>query len=102
MLYYTFYGLVSSSSFTHTIYQLLTDSTGPNLVLSGYRGSTSVGGQGTFGFYWSSTAYSSATGAYGLYLNSSGAVEPARNYGKYFGFSLRCLALHPHHLPTTH
>ena len=77
---------------THTIYQLLTDSTGPNLVLGGSRNSTSMYSQGTYGYYWSSTAYSSATYAYYLDLNSSGAVNPAGYYNKYSGFSLRCLA----------
>jgi len=77
---------------THTIYQLLTDSTGPNLVLSGNRSSTSMRNQGTYGLYWSSTADSSALYAYNLRLDSSGAVYPAVYTNKYNGFSLRCLA----------
>ena len=48
--------------------------------------------QGTLGLYWSSTAYSSATNAYYLDLNISGAVNPAYTGSKYYGFSLRCLA----------
>ena len=80
-------------SSTHTIYQLLTDSTGPNLVLSGLRNSTSMRHLGTIGYYWSSTAHSSATYAYVLYLNSSGAVSPSLyDYYRYYGFALRCLA----------
>ena len=74
----------------------MTNSAGPEFVLSGYRSSTSMNLQGTRGFYWSSTAYSSATNAYNLNLINSGTVYPA--YGssnKYYGFSLRCLAEQP-------
>ena len=48
--------------------------------------------QGTYGYYWSSTAWTSATRAYSLDLNSSGTVLPASSSNKYTGFSLRCLA----------
>ena len=61
-------------------------------MLSGYRYSTSMYNQGTVGLYWSSTAYSSATNAYNLYLLNSGAVYPANYSVKYYGFPLRCLA----------
>lgn len=47
--------------------------------------------QGTGGLYWSSTACSSDTYAHYLYLNSSGAVDPADIGNKYDGFSLRCV-----------
>ena len=73
----------------------MTNSAGPEFVLDGYRDSTSMYTQGTSGRYWPSTAYSSATRAYSLYLGNSGAVGPADNNSKYLGFSLRCLALHP-------
>ncbi len=61
-------------------------------MLSGRRDSTSMVNQGTGGNYWSSTAYSSATDAYNLRLRNSGAVGPANNSDKYYGFPLRCLA----------
>ena len=70
----------------------MTNSAGPEFVLSGLRYSTSMYYQGTYGYYWSSTAYSSATVAYLLSLGSSGAVNPANYYYEYGGFSLRCLA----------
>ena len=69
----------------------MTNSAGPEFVLSGYRG-TSMRELGTYGNHWSSTAYSSATLAYGLSLVSNGTVGPAVNNYRYVGFSLRCLA----------
>ena len=86
---------------THTIYQLLTDSTGPNLVsTSGWRNGASMYNQDTYGFYWSSTAFSPATEAYALYLNNSSTVGPAFGTRKQYGFSLRCLARRRHtHYP---
>ena len=43
------------------------------------------------GYYWSSTAGSSASYAYYL-LFASGRVTPSRNSGRYYGQSVRCLA----------
>jgi len=62
----------------------------PGFVLSGYRRGSSTRNQGTYGFYWSSTAYS-ANYAYYLYLNSS-SVSPANDNYKYIGFTVRCVA----------
>ena len=53
---------------------------GDNLNLAGGRG-----------YYWSSVGRSSA-GAYYLYFNS-GVVYPSDNYYRYYGQSLRCVAL---------
>ena len=61
-----------------------------NLVLSGYVSSSSRYSQGSDGYYWSSTVYSSSY-AYTLYLNSSN-VDPADSRTKYVGFSVRCIA----------
>jgi len=53
---------------------------------------------GTFGYagaegvWWSSRAYSTATNAYELYLQTSGAVAPSNNSNRYNGFPLRCLS----------
>ncbi len=70
------------------------DSAGPQFVLSDAQRGTETGQyQGTYGLYWSSLAYTSATSAYGLYLDgTNSAVYPADYYYKRNGFSLRCLA----------
>ena len=59
---------------------------------SGYVYSGSLRYAGDYGYYWSSTAYSSTNSAY--YLNfSSGYVSPSVFYDRrYYGFSVRCLA----------
>ncbi len=44
---------------------------------------------GSYGYYWSSTAYNS-DGAYYLYFNSGG-VYPSDYNNRYFGLSVRCL-----------
>ena len=62
----------------------------PAFVLSGYRNGSSTYNQGSYGFYWSSTAYSSAS-AYSLYLYSS-SVSPQDYNNKYYGFTVRCVA----------
>ena len=76
---------------THTIYQLLTDSTGPNLVLSGRRNSTSMYSQGTDGNYWSRTANNNNL-AYYLGFNTSNVYPGTGNDVKYGGFTVRCVA----------
>ena len=45
--------------------------------------------QGSYGYYWSSTAHSS-TVARSLYFSSS-SVSPGNNYSKYGGFAIRCV-----------
>jgi uncharacterized protein (TIGR02145 family) len=54
--------------------------------------SGAMGSQGSSGFYWSSTAYSSATDAYNLYFGTS-RIRPQFGHSKGFGFSVRCVAL---------
>ena len=69
------------------------DSAGPYFVLSGYHEGASSYDQGKLGYYWSSSAYTDATRAYGLQLNGTNSVVNPANYGrKYPGRSLRCLA----------
>ena len=46
---------------------------------------------GSSGYHWSSVGRSSS-GAYTLYF-SSGVVYPSDVYTRYFGFSVRCVAL---------
>ena len=59
-------------------------------VLGGLFGS-GFNGQGTYGYWWSSTA-SNTSGAYILYLySSSSIVYPANNNGKNLGFAVRCV-----------
>jgi hypothetical protein len=54
----------------------------------GYSG-TSLNNRGSGGVYWSSSYYS-ATGAYGLYFNSSN-VYPANNVDRRYGFTARAV-----------
>ena len=61
-----------------------------NLTLSGYVRSSSRYGQGSNGYYWSSTVNSSDH-AYFLYLSAS-YVSPAGANNKGDGFSVRCIA----------
>ena len=60
------------------------------MPFAGYRSnsSSSVNTQGTYGYYWSSTAYS-ADSAYRLYFYSSSLNPQHGNYRAY-GFSVRC------------
>ncbi len=44
---------------------------------------------GTYGYYWSSTQYSSIYAYYMVFNNSS--VNPSYNYNKRYGFSVRCV-----------
>ncbi|MCQ2049687.1 MAG: hypothetical protein MJZ22_01590 [Candidatus Saccharibacteria bacterium] len=48
--------------------------------------------QGSRGFYWSSRAYSDSNFAYYLYFSSS-SVYPSYHFDRYYGFSVRCVAL---------
>ena len=61
-----------------------------NFLYSGYVGGSSVRNRGSYGYYWSKSAYSSNY-AYNLDFDSSG-VRPSDNYGKSYGSSVRCLA----------
>ena len=61
-----------------------------NLTLSGIVGNNSRGGQGSVGYYWSSTVYSD-TYANHLRLYTSN-VYPEIADNKYTGFSVRCIA----------
>ncbi|MBR2994702.1 hypothetical protein IKF32_02185 [Candidatus Saccharibacteria bacterium] len=70
--------------FTGTTYQ-----TALSTPLSGYYSSSSAGDQGNWGYWWSST-YSDRNGMYSLDADSS-YVNPALNYGRYSGFTMRCL-----------
>ncbi len=60
-----------------------------NLLYSAYFGTSSAYGRGSYGYYWSSTAYNN-TYSYYLGLNSS-YVAPGTNCNtKYSGSSIRC------------
>ena len=58
---------------------------------SGNVDSGSLRGAGILGYYWSSTATSSASYAYTLDFGS-GYVDPSYDYSRYYGQSVRCLA----------
>ena len=72
-----------------TFYNNAGPGTTPSFLLAGYydRGSFSNGG--SYGYYWSSTAYSS-TLAYNLFFGS-GNVNSADSYGRRLGLSVRCV-----------
>ena len=59
---------------------------------AGYYYSDSLYGSGSYGLYWSATAYSSSSKAYSFYYNTSGTY-PQYDGGKYSGVSVRCLAV---------
>ena len=61
------------------------------LPAAGYVRETSFRDVGSYGRYWSGTAYSS-TRAYGLYFNSGG-VYAQSNYYRYHGYSVRPVRL---------
>ncbi len=85
----TTYGLDSSSDGS-----LVLRANPLNFNLSGiyYYGNGTMSLQGSYGRYWSSTAYSSATNAYGLSFSTSG-ISPQSSNNKGRGFSVRCVAL---------
>ena len=60
-----------------------------NFVYPGNWYCSSAYYRGSYGYYWSSTAYSTYY-AYGLYFGSS-SVYPANNGNKYGGYSVRCV-----------
>ena len=62
-----------------------------NFVYSGYVGSGSVYNRGSYGFYWSSTAYSGYY-AYTMYFLSSGVYPGTYGSNKYYGRTIRCVA----------
>ena len=62
-----------------------------NFARSGNYGGGSLSNNGTYGLYWSSTAYSSSTRAYDFYYGTSNTY-PQYYYSKYYGFNVRCVA----------
>jgi uncharacterized protein (TIGR02145 family) len=62
-----------------------------NFLYSGDFSSSSAGGRGRLGLYWSSTAVS-ASNSYDLRLLSSDVNPGTDNYNKNLGFTARCVA----------
>lgn len=60
-----------------------------NFLYSGNFSTSSAINRGSFGYYWSSTAYGSFS-SYTLYLNSSLVYPGTSKYVKYYGQSIRC------------
>ena len=56
----------------------------------GYYHGTTLSGEGSNGYYWSSSFYS-ATNAYFLYFNSSNVIPQNSNGSRYYGFSVRAV-----------
>ncbi|MBR3246437.1 hypothetical protein IKF87_00940, partial [Candidatus Saccharibacteria bacterium] len=64
-----------------------------NFVYSGYVNGSSVGNRNSFGYYWSSSAFSSGYGySYGLVLGSSNVLPGTYNDFQYNGMVARCVA----------
>ena len=62
-----------------------------NFILSGNAANSSRNYQGSNGYYWSSTVYSSYN-PYSLYLNASSVLPANNSLDKYYGFPVRCIA----------
>ena len=62
----------------------------PGFLLSGNYYTGGASNLGSYGLYWSRTAYSAQL-AYDLYMNTS-SVYPAYGGYKYLGFTVRCVA----------
>ena len=62
-------------------------------VLSGYYTNGPLYDTGSYGYWWSATAYSS-TSQDGLYYYS-GSLDTGTGYYKYYGFSVRCIRSNP-------
>ena len=61
-----------------------------NFLYSGYFSGSSAYYRGTYGNYWSRSAYS-YYGSYYLSLGSTGGLRPSNDDFKHYGFSVRCL-----------
>ena len=87
------YGLDSTTSTNESdngFYTQAGPGTIPNFLLAGLYDNGSFGLGGSYGYYWSSTSYSSTSIARYLYFYSS-YVDSAYSYDSYRGFSVRCL-----------
>ena len=60
-----------------------------NFLYSGFFYTSSANYRGSFGYYWSSTAYNSYNSYY-LNLSSSYVIPGTFNSSKYYGRSIRC------------
>ncbi len=70
-----------------------------NVVYSGRFSGSSANYRGSYGYYWSSSVYSSGT-AFSLSLGSSSVYPGISNGDKYYGFSVRCIAQQSFNLPS--
>ena len=81
----------SSSQNSSTFYNNVgPNTTVPKFLLAGFCKPGSFDGGGSYGYYWSSTSYSSTSRARYLAFNSGG-VNLANSNGRYYGYSVRCL-----------
>ena len=88
----TAYGANLESSYyqnSAVFYQNAGPNTLPNFLLAGYYDSSSFYNGGPYGYYWSSSSYSS-TDAYYLSFYSSIVYSADNDYRRY-GFSVRCV-----------
>ena len=88
----TAYGANLESSYSQnaaTFYNNAGPGTTPNFLLAGYYYNGSFYNGGSFGLYWSSTAYSSSSAYYLSF--GSGSVNSASYHYRRFGTSVRCV-----------
>lgn len=85
------YGLTTDGANNPRNHVAALESAPLNFARSGNYGNGSLALNGSRGYYWSSTAYTDATRAYGFYYSTSG-TGPQSDYGKYHGFNVRCVA----------
>ena len=72
-----------------TAFDNISGNSKPGFLLGGYYNAVGPGSVGTFGVYWSRTAYSNGTG-YSLYLDTS-TIYVSNYAHKYQGRAVRCL-----------
>ena len=84
------YGISPANHSTTSEWQVLRDFPF-NLPRAGDFDSGALHNSG-YGYWWSSTAHSTATGAYNLSFSTT-LVRPQRNDSKYYGFNVRCISI---------
>jgi uncharacterized protein (TIGR02145 family) len=83
------YKINNDSNVTNSTASLKLRSFPNNFLYSGLFSASLAGNRGSSGSYWSSTA-SNFMYSYHLNLNSSNVNPGTSNYGKYYGYSIRC------------
>ena len=72
---------------------------GAAITFNGIFSSGVPSSMSTYGYYWSSTNYSTQS-VYNMYIYSSGSIYPTSSLYRYYGASIRCLVKKPVHTVT--